>query len=60
MTKVKIKWNYYRMKKYLVRFTTNSGSKDSMRINAFSKEEAEYKAYQQRFNLDIINSIVEI
>ena len=48
------------MKKYLVRFTTNSGGKDSMRINAFSKEEAEYKAYQQRFNLDTINSILEI
>lgn len=48
------------MKKYLVRFATNSGSKDSMQINAFSKEEAEYKACQQRFNLDTINSILEI
>ena len=48
------------MKKYLVRFTTNSGSKDSMRINAFSKEDAEYKAFQKRFNLDTINSILEI
>lgn len=48
------------MKKYLIRFTTNSGSKDSMRISAFSKEEAEYKAYQQRLNLDTINSIIEI
>lgn len=48
------------MKKYLVKFTTNSGSKDSIRISAFSKEETEYKAYQQRFNLNTINSILEI